>query len=192
MNTAGLVTLSQETEQRLEFSVDDNIADYLIIEVRDEVLIIEVVRNVTLSNFDLTIDVDMKKLESLVVNSAGSIKGLTTFEENQVNLMINSAGSIFMDLKVNKLSSMSNSAGNFFLSGQATDHDVMLSSAGNLSAFDLVTETTTIILNSAGNAHVYVSKLLDATINSAGSVYYKGNPTIIPHINSIGRIYSAN
>ncbi len=145
-----------------------------------------------LQTMSLTIDVSMPNLKSLATNSAGSIRGINTFEEDQVNLMVNSAGNIFMDLKVNQLNSMCNSAGNLFLSGQVIDHQVMLSSIGNLTAFELNTESTTIILNSAGNAQVLASKLLEVTINSIGSVYYKGNPQIVEHINSVGRVYSAN
>ena len=192
MNTAGLVNIRQGTEQTVIVTVDDNIMDYLIVRVQDDELIIEVINNVTLSNYELAIDVSMTDLESLVTNSAGSIRGLNTFEEDRVNLMVNSAGSIFLNLIVDQLNSVSNSAGNLFLSGQANKHNAMLSSAGNLSAFELATDTTTIILNSAGSAEVFASELLDVTINSVGSVFYKGNPVIIQHLNSIGRVYSAN
>jgi len=192
MNTAGLVNITQDLEQNVEVTVDEKIMEYIVIRVQDEELIIEVVEDVTLSDYELTIDVRMTELSSLVTNSAGSIKGLNTFEEDQVDLMVNSAGNIYLDLKANQLNSMSNSAGNLFLSGEVAEHKVMLSSAGNLSAFELLTDTTTIILNSVGSAQVFVSKLLDATINSVGSVYYKGDPVIIQHINSIGGVHSAN
>jgi hypothetical protein len=192
MNTAGLVTVTQGTEQHIEVTVDDNIMEHLSIRVHNDELIIEVVRGVSLSEFELTIDVIMTDLKSLVTNSAGSIKGINTFEEDQINLMVNSAGNIILDLKANQLNSMINSAGNLLLSGQVTHHNAMLSSAGNLSAFDLYTETTVIMINSAGNAQVTASKLLDVTINSVGCVYYKGDPVLIQRINSIGRVISAN
>lgn len=192
MNTAGLVTVTQGTEQHIEVTVDDNIMEHLSIRVHTDELIIEVVRGVSLSEFELTIDVIMTDLKSLVTNSAGSIKGINTFEEDQINLMVNSAGNIILDLKAYQLNSMINSAGNLLLSGQVTHHNAMLSSAGNLSAFDLYTETTVIMINSAGNAQVTASKLLDVTINSVGCVYYKGDPVLIQRINSIGRVISAN
>jgi hypothetical protein len=192
MNTAGLVTVTQGTEQHIEVTVDDNIMEHLSIRVHNDELIIEVVRGVSLSEFELTIDVIMTDLKSLVTNSAGSIKGINTFEEDQINLMVNSAGNIILDLKAYQLNSMINSAGNLLLSGQVTHHNAMLSSAGNLSAFDLYTETTVIMINSAGNAQVTASKLLDVTINSVGCVYYKGDPVLIQRINSIGRVISAN
>ena len=191
MNTAGLVTISQGTEQNVEVTVDENIMEYIIVRVQDDNLVIEIVKDVTLSDYDLTIDVSMTELSALVTNSAGSIKGLNKFEEDVVNLMVNSAGNIVLELDANRLNSMCNSAGNLFLSGQVTDHNVMLSSAGSLIAFELLTDTTTIILNSAGSAQVCASKLLDVTINSVGSVFYKGDPVIIKHINSIGGIYPA-
>jgi hypothetical protein len=192
MNTAGLVTVSSNTSQYVEVTVDDNILEYISIYVDNEILVIEIVENVSLSKYELTVDVMMTDLRSLATNSAGSIKGLNTFEENQINLMVNSAGSISLDLKVNQLNSMINSAGNLLLSGQAVHHNSVLSSAGNLNAFDLQTETTTILSNSAGNAHVSVTELLDVTINSVGCVYYKGTPRIIQNINSIGCVVSAN
>ncbi len=52
INTAGLVNLKQETEQNVKVKVDDNILDYLIIRVQEDVLIIEVVNNVTLADYE--------------------------------------------------------------------------------------------------------------------------------------------
>ena len=192
MNTAGLVNTSSGDEQYVEISVDDNVMEYLSVYVRNEVLVIEIINNVSLSDVNLTVDVVMTDLKSLTTNSAGSIVGLNTFEEDRINLTINSAGSISLDLKVDELNSMINSAGSLILSGKAIHHNAILSSAGHLLAFDLDTDTTMIILNSAGNASVTVTKLLEVTINSVGCVYYKGHPRIIQDINSIGRVISAN
>ena len=192
MNTAGLVEIESGSDQEVQVSVDDNIWEHIIIRVQDEELIIEVEQGISLSDFDLTVEVRMTDLKALTTNSAGSIRGLNTFEEDQIRLMINSAGSISLDLIANQLNTLINSAGSLLLSGEVAYHNSMLSSAGSLSAFGLQTETTVIMLNSAGNAHVSVSELLDVTINSVGSVYYKGNPEIKQKINSIGSVISAN
>jgi hypothetical protein len=192
MNTAGLVTVSSGNEQYIEITVDDNVLEYISISVENEVLIIETVDNIALSDYELTVDVVMTDLKLLFTNSAGSIVGLTTFKEDQVSLMINSAGNISLDVEANQLNSMINSAGNLFLSGKVISHNSLLSSAGNLMAFDLQTENTMIMINSAGNANVSVSELLEVTINSVGCVYYKGYPQIIQEINSLGRVISAN
>jgi hypothetical protein len=192
MNTAGLVTISSGNEQYTEITVDDNVLEYISISVENEVLIIENVDNVALSDYELTVDVVITDLKSLVTNSAGSIMGLTAFKEDQLSMMINSAGNISLDVETNQLYSMINSAGNLVLSGKVNSHNSILSSAGNLMAFDLQTKNTMIMINSAGNANVTVSELLEVTINSVGCVYYKGYPQIIQEINSLGRVISAN
>jgi hypothetical protein len=192
INTAGLVNTSSGDEQYVEISVDDNVLEYLSVYVRNEVLVIEIINNVSLSEFNLTVDVVMTDLRALTTNSAGSIKGLNTFEEDEINLTINSAGSISLDLKANQLNTMINSAGSMLLSGEAVCHNSILSSAGHLLAFALETDTTMIMLNSAGNASVWVLELLEVTINSVGCLYYKGHPRIIQDINSIGCVISAN
>lgn len=192
MCTAGLVNVSQGAEQSVLVIVDDNILQYITVEVINQELVIAVVSGVSLTDYDLTVEVVMTDLKRLTTNSAGNIVGKTTFDADQVTLMANSAGNISLNLFANQLHSIVNSAGNLVLSGEVNTHNAMLSSAGNLIAFDLYTDTSFIMINSAGNAQVRVSSLLDVTINSAGSVYYKGNPTVIQRINSIGRVYSVD
>jgi hypothetical protein len=48
MNTAGLVTITQGTNQHVQVTTDENIMEYLVIRVLDDELIIEVVNNVSL------------------------------------------------------------------------------------------------------------------------------------------------
>jgi hypothetical protein len=192
MNTAGLVTVTQGSEQNIQVTVDDNIMEYIVISIIDGELVIGITPGVNLSDFDLTVDLTMIDLEVLCTNSAGSIIGMNTFEEDIVDLIINSAGNICLDLRAEQLNSLLNSAGNLMVSGEVIDHYAQVSSAGNLNAFDLETNKTTLMVNSAGNAHVNVSQLLNVTINSVGSVFYKGYPKIIKHINSIGQLINVN
>jgi hypothetical protein len=192
MNTAGLVTVTQGSEHRIQITVDDNMMEYIVISIKDGELVIGTTPGVSLSDFNLTVDLTMTDLEVLCTNSAGSIIGKNTFEEDIVGLIINSAGNICLDLKAEQLNSLLNSAGNLMLSGEVIDHYAQVSSAGNLNAFDLQTNKTILMVNSAGNANVNVSQLLNVTINSVGSVFYKGYPEIIQHINSIGQLINVN
>ena len=192
MCTAGLVNVSQNEEQSVIVTVDDNILQYITIEVINHELIIAIVSGVSLADFNLTVEVNMTDLNSLTTNSAGNIIGKTAFESDRMTLMANSAGNIALKLFANQLNSILNSAGNLTLSGEVQTHQAMLSSAGSLAAFDLITDTSFIMINSVGSAQVRVSSLLDVTINSVGSVYYKGSPTVVQRINSIGRVYSVD
>lgn len=192
MTTAGNVFITYGTDQAASVTVDDNLVEYIITSVRDEKLVIGIKPGVSLSNMNLTINLTMTDLEELITSSAGTIAGKNKFEADNVNLVLCSAGKIQIELEADKLWSILSSAGALYLSGSVVEHRAVVSSAGNLHAFGLITDTTRITLSSIGNAEVYATQLLDATISSLGSLYYKGHPTIYKIISSQGRVIDAN
>lgn len=192
ISTAGKVYITYGTKQQVSVTVNDNVLEYITTTVNNGKLVIGVKRGVQLSNFNLTVNLTMTDLEELSSSSAGSIEGKNKFKADYVSLVLSSAGSIRLELEAEQLYSSLSSAGSLFLSGSVVDHRAVLSSAGNLYSFELITDTSTITLSSAGNASVYVSRLLNVIISSIGSLYYKGNPKINKTITSLGRVIDAN
>ncbi len=192
MNTAGKVYISSGAEQEVTVAVDQNIAEYITTSVNDGKLYIGTQRGVSLSNYKLIINLTMTDLEELVTNSSGDIIGQNKFEADVVSLVTNSSGDISLELEANQLYSRISSAGDIYLNGIINRHDATISSSGDLIAFNLATDTTKIILSSSGDAEVFATHLLYATISSSGSLYYKGHPTIYPTVSSSGRLINAN
>jgi len=192
ISTAGEVKVTFGTKQEVLVTADDNIIQYITTKVSNGKLIIGIENDVSLSNFKLIVEVTMTDLEELSTSSAGSIIGQNKFKADRVRLFSSSAGSIWLDLEAGELNSNLSSAGSLILSGAVTNHQAVLSSAGSLFAFDLNTKNTTITLSSAGNAEVYVTNRLDATLSSVGSLFYKGNPVINKTVTSIGKVYNVN
>lgn len=190
--TAGTVTLTQSDTQNVVVTVDDNLLEYIRLSVSNNILIIDIEPGNSISNMHLTVDVKLQVLNELFTSSAGNFVGKNTFICNELRLFSSSAGNIFLNLDANYLFTNLSSAGNASLSGTVSTHDAIVSSAGGLHAFNLITDTTTITLNSAGNAEVYVNDLLNAILSSAGSLYYKGNPVINAIVSSLGIIVNAN
>lgn len=191
--TAGKVIISQGPEQEVSVTVDDNIMQYIETKVSNGTLVIGIEKNISVNDFDLTVNIKMSDLEALTTSSAGTIEGNTTFIADNVSLVLNSAGNIMLDLEADRLLSILSSAGNLFLDGTVTNHHAVVSSAGNLHAFNMIADSTTVTVSSAGNAEVYVTDFLDAIISSVGSVYYKGNPASIHEtVTSLGRLVNSN
>ncbi len=190
--TAGLVNVRLGSQQSVTMTVDDNIKQYIKVNVTDNRLVISNESNTNLSDYNLIFEVTITDIEDFVTSSAGNIVGKNLFTADVVRLVTNSAGNISLDLEAQQLYSMINSAGNISLSGNVSYHQSMINSAGNLNAFSLETDTTTISLNSAGNGQIFVNDLLNATLTSAGSLYYKGNPVIHSSVSSLGKIVNAN
>lgn len=190
--TVGLVSLTCADTQKVSVTVDDNIYQYVKMEVVNGELVISIVSPEGLSDFDLKFDISVPEIRMLTTGSAGQIEGKNKFYADKVFFNLYSAGSINMEIEAEEVHSTLFSAGNLFIKGSAGVHFANLYSAGNLNAFSLDTDTTFIVLNSAGNGYVKVSNYLDATLVSAGSVYYLGYPQIVRRIYSIGRVYNAN
>jgi len=192
MSTAGKVYITYGTEQEVSVTVDENIAQYITTSVHGGKLFISTSRGVSLSNYRLIVNLTMTDLEELVTNSSGDIIGQNTFEVDRISLVTNSSGDISLDLEADQLYSRISSSGDLFLSGSVVYHEATISSSGNIHAFNLITDTTKITINSSGDAEVYASRLLDVRINSSGDLRYKGYPTIYQSISSSGRIIDAN
>jgi hypothetical protein len=192
MITAGQVLLSQSDSQKVKITVDDNLQPYIRLIVENNALTIAIESGYNLKNMHLTIEISVPELQKLYTSSAGNFIGQTGFVCDELYLFSSSAGNISLNLQTDYLYTNLSSAGNASLSGTASVHDAIISSAGGLHAFNLITDTTTILLSSAGNAEVYVNDLLNATLSSAGSLFYKGNPLIQATVASVGTIIDAN
>ena len=192
MNTSGKVYITQGSEQEVSVTVDDNIAEYIMTTVRGRRLIIGTKSGFSLSNFRLIVNLTMNDLEELVTNSSGDFIGKNTISVDRLGLVTNSSGNISLDLQVEQLYSRILSSGDLYLSGVVNKHEASIYSSGNIHAFNLITDTTKIIINSSGDAEVYVSNILDVRINSSGDVFYRGYPTVYQSITSSGRLFEAN
>ena len=190
--TAGKVLLTQSDSQKVKVTVDDNLMQYIRLNVTNNVLTIDIEPNVSLQDMHLTIDVSMPQLFELHTSSAGNFIGQSLFIGDEFRLFSSSAGNIFLNLEADYLFTSLSSAGNANLSGTVSTHDAIISSAGGLHAFGLNTDTTTISLSSAGNAEIFVNDLLNATLSSAGSLFYKGNPVINATVSSVGLLINSN
>lgn len=191
-NTVGDVYITYGEEQKVEVTVNVNYIDYVKTSVSNGCLNISLESHNSFSNLNLKIDVTMTDVYALTTISAGNIHGKNRFVADEVTLATASAGNISLALDAEELFSTIGSAGNLNLSGKVGTHHALLLSAGNLNASSLETKTTSISINSAGNAFIYVTDYLEARLNSVGNLYFKGNPTIESYLTSIGRIYNIN
>lgn len=191
-NTAGDVYITQGEEQSITVTTDDNLQEYIDTKVSDGILHIQVRTGISISNLTLNVELVMPDIESLIVNSAGSIRTRGTINTDELVIDINSAGNIEADVNAGTIFSLLASAGSMFLDGTATLHKSILASAGSLKAFGLSTHTTDILVSSAGHAEVYATELLIAQLTSAGHLYYKGNPQLSITETSTGRAHDSN
>ncbi len=192
LTTVGSVNISSGSTQLASITVDDNVAGHILTRVNNGVLTISADSAVSLSGFNLTVDLTMTDLRSLQLEGVGNITILNQFNVDSVSLSLSGVGNIACRINGDYLHSSNSGVGNIVLMGSADYHLLQHSAVGSVNAFDMNTDTTTATLSGAGSAEVYVSDSLDVTISGAGSLFYKGSPTITQRLSGTGQIIDAN
>lgn len=183
------VYLTQGTNESIKVEADDNLHEYIITEINDDVL--KVYSKANIRSAEATIvHVTIKDVKELKTSSAGDLIGKNLVKTDALFLSASSAGDIKLEMETGKLKCKISSAGNMTLAGNANELTANLSSAGDLKAFDLETRIADVTVSSAGDARIKVTEELTARTSSAGDIYYQGNPARVDgHSSSAGGIH---
>jgi hypothetical protein len=188
VGTAIDVFLTQGDKMSLVVEADENLHEYIVTEVKDDVLHIYFDANVRDAERK-RIYVTMKDITSVTTTSAGDILGETPVKTDNLKLSASSAGDIKLEVYAKDIELDASSSGDITLIGEADKLDANLSSAGDLNAYDLKVREADLNVSSAGDADIFVTEKLTARASSAGDVNYKGDPKYVDaHSSSAGGV----
>ena len=177
----------QGNTSKLEIQAYENLFNYLeVIDNKGKVTI--KASRTFLDNDSVKIFLTAPTLEGIEINGAVDIKEADPIVGTKLELRISGAGSLDLELDVEKLVSVTSGAGNLKLKGSAEDTTMTISGAGAIQAFDLVTKTTEVKITGAGGAFVNCSDDLRVTITGAGGCQYMGEAKVTPSITGVGSI----
>lgn len=184
------VYLKQGNNISVEVEADENLHEYILTEVKGDVLHVYVDRVNIRQAERKRVYVTMDEIESIATSSAGDVTGETPIKAENLELSASSAGNITLDVTADEIEVDISSSGDITLSGEARLLDASLSSAGDLNAFKLNVREAEVSASSAGDADVSVSEKLTARSSSAGDINYMGNPKYVDaHSSSAGSIH---
>jgi hypothetical protein len=182
------VYLKQGNNEAVSVEADENLHEYLITEVKDDVLNIYTDANIRKAERK-RVYVTMREINSIRTTSAGDVIGESSLKCDRLELSASSAGDIKIDVNAKVIKANISSSGDVTLSGEADMLDADLSSAGDLNAYNLKVREADISASSAGDADVNVTEKITARASSAGDINYMGNPRYIDaHSSSAGGI----
>ncbi len=173
------VFISQGSGFDVKVEADENLLEVILTELNGNMLVIKTDRVNIRSAKSKKVYVTMPKLEELKISSAGDCKGMTPFNCDDLRVSISSAGDLKLDVEANRIDINISSSGDATLTGRTGVLDANLSSAGDLHAFDLIAETVSVDVSSAGDARVHASGEISMNASSAGNIYYKGGAEVV-------------
>lgn len=184
------VYLKQGNNIFVEVEADENLHEYILTEVKGDVLHVYVDRVNIRQAERKRVYVTMDEINSISTSSAGDVTGETPIKAEDLELSASSAGNITIDVTADEIEVDISSSGDITLSGEANVLDADLSSAGDLNAFKLKVKEAEVSASSAGDADINVSEKLTARSSSAGDINYMGNPkNVDAHSSSAGGIH---
>ncbi|HUX94514.1 MAG TPA: head GIN domain-containing protein [Bacteroidales bacterium] len=183
------VYIEQGNEQLLKVEADENLHEYIMTEIKGDVMHIYTDANIR-SAEKKRVYITMKEIKSVKASSAGDIIGESPIKTDKIEINASSAGEIKLEIVANDIEVKVSSSGDVTLSGEADNLEADLSSAGNLNAFNLKVREAEVSVSSAGDADVNVTESLQARASSAGDIHYTGNPGHVDaHSSSAGSIH---
>ncbi|HEX2968124.1 MAG TPA: head GIN domain-containing protein [Bacteroidales bacterium] len=184
------VYLKQGNNISVTLEADENLHEYIITEVKNDVLHVYVDDINIRSAERKRVYVTMKEINSIRTSSAGDVYGESPIKAGDLKLSASSAGNISLEVTADDVEVDISSSGDITLSGDADILDANLSSAGDLNAYKLKVREADISVSSAGDADINVSERLTARASSAGDINYMGEPKYIDaHSSSAGGIH---
>jgi hypothetical protein len=184
------VYLSQGNDMSITVQADENIHEYILTEIKNDILHVYTDANIRRAEMK-RVYVTMKEINYLSTSSAGDIIGETPVRTDDLKMNVSSAGDIKLEVYADNVEINISSSGDVTLTGEADMLEGDLSSAGDLNAYNFKVREADLSASSAGDADIYVTERLRARASSAGDINYKGNPKYLDaHSSSAGGIHS--
>jgi len=173
------VILVAGNEGKLDISVEENLAPYLITEVNNGNLKIRWKKGTNIRTSKSTkIKVHFKEINSLAMSGSGDISSEDVIRGKSLDMAVAGSGDIKLDIEVQKAESAVSGSGDIELSGKATEFEAAVSGSGDIEAYDLKTEKAELKVAGSGSIEISVEKELVARVSGSGDIKYKGQPRI--------------
>jgi len=177
------VVISYGNSSTIEIEADDNLLPYIETKLDGGKLVIRSKDEVGFSTKNnITVRVQMVKVDNLSLSGSGDIKGDGAFA-NDMTTKLSLSGSGTIDLGFGSFANLNahiSGSGDIVLrKGSAKNLDVHISGSGKVDANAISFETVEAHISGSGEVRATASKTVDAHISGSGRVYYSGSATNI-------------
>ncbi|RKR81642.1 putative autotransporter adhesin-like protein [Mucilaginibacter gracilis] len=175
------VYITQGATESVNVEAPANVIDKIITEVQGGVLKIYSRNengwgNWFGSNKKMAIYINAKDINSIGVSGSGDVffkDGITT---NSLKIRISGSGDVLGKVHVKNFEAGVSGSGDLKVSGRADYSNITVSGSGDVSAHDLATGTSIVHVSGSGDATVYASEKIDASVSGSGDIRYAGSP----------------
>jgi len=171
------VHLEKGTEGKITVTTDDNLQEYIIVEVKYNNLVLRTKKKTTLkTKKGIHIVVPFKDISQLSLIGSGDVDTKDTIKSNEFEVSLTGSGDLNLDINVGELDAKITGSGDMQLSGDVKDFELKISGSGDFNGSSLHSENTQVYVSGSGDATVTAKDHLKARVNGSGNIDYSGNP----------------
>jgi hypothetical protein len=185
------VTLIEDNENKVIIRTDENLIQYINVELKDGALNINNVHRLKGSE-GISVEVYCRNINKIYSTGASEIVSDGLLKTTSLDISLSGAGAITLEVESAETNVNLSGAGVVELLGETEQLEGHISGAGGLLASEYISKECNITLSGLGGAEVYVTEILTATITGVGGIEYGGNPKVIEkQITGFGKIKRA-
>jgi hypothetical protein len=174
------VTLVDGAEGSITINAEENLLEFIIVEVKDNTLYIKPEKNYGIyaskgKKIEITVPVNSISNVSL----AGSGDVISNFMMNATSFQVSLAGSgdIKLGIEAQTIDARLSGSGDIEFKGKTTDFTAALAGSGDIEAFELQADNAKVSIAGSGDIETNCSQSIEARVSGSGAIQYKGNPT---------------
>ncbi|MEN8123118.1 MAG: head GIN domain-containing protein [Bacteroidota bacterium] len=171
------INLVKGKEGKLTITIENNLVEYLVTEVKNGKLSIKWKKLYRIKpNAVVRITVPFNKIEAVSLAGSGSYNGTDKITAHDFDIELAGSGSIDLHISSQDVDCSMAGSGDITLKGDSREFDCSKAGSGDLFGFDFKCENIELEEVGSGDAEIYVTNNLQASIAGSGNIYYKGNP----------------
>jgi len=173
------VDLVEGTEGKITIKGEENLLEFVAIEVKDNILRIGTEKGKRISpgmGKTITVTVPFQSLGEVSLAGSGDINSKATIKASKFTTSLSGSGDVKLTVDAKDVSSKVTGSGDLTIKGKADNLNCEVTGSGDLDAFGLQSANVDSSVTGSGNCKVYCTDFLMARVTGSGDINYKGDP----------------
>lgn len=184
------VILVSGKEGEISYSVESNLEEYLVIEVKKGELKITWEKGMNVrTTKGVKVTVPFKDIEEVSLAGSGEITSKNVITAVDLELNVAGSGEMNVDIDANNVESNIAGSGSMTVNGSAKNMEANVAGSGDFEGYGLViVNDVDVSIAGSGSVEVTVNGNLKSSISGSGDVRYKGSPKTNSSISGSGSV----
>ncbi|MFD1163242.1 head GIN domain-containing protein [Hwangdonia seohaensis] len=178
-------------EGNITIEGEDNLLEYIVTEVKDNVLKVKVKKGKNLKsskNKTIKITIPFKDINKVALAGSGDLWNKDVINATNLVVALAGSGDIVLDVKTTSVEGSIAGSGDLTLKGSTNYLKAKVAGSGDFHGFDLQANNTEVSVAGSGDAEVVSTDNLKARVAGSGDIVYKGNPKKDTKVSGSGSI----